>query len=126
MIEIRLDPGESSEFVRLYVVTQGRKLSRGTQLPLTAFIATVEGKQHLPSRLSPEEKHILQLCQGGCLSVAEVAGHTSQLPLNVVRTFLASLLETGYITVRQSRADGVASGAQALRNVLDGLEAKFG
>ncbi|MEU0942269.1 DUF742 domain-containing protein [Streptomyces canus] len=126
MIDYRLDPGESPEFVRLYVVTQGRKLSGGAQLPLTAFIATVDGKQHLPSRLSPEEKHILQLCQGGCLSVAEVAGHTSHLPLSVVRTFLASLLETGYITVRPSKADGVAASAQTLRHVLDGLEAKFG
>ncbi|MEU6354758.1 DUF742 domain-containing protein [Streptomyces sp. NPDC047072] len=121
----RVDPDESAELVRLHVITLGRSLSGGTQLPLTALIAAVEGAPRPPGRLSPEEEHLLDLCRGGFLAVAEIAGH-SQLPLGVVRAFLASLLESGYISIRRPRTDGASPGAQVMRDVLDGLEAKFG
>ncbi|MER7193071.1 DUF742 domain-containing protein [Streptomyces flaveolus] len=116
---------EAAELVRPYVITKGRGLPDDEQLSLITLVTASADHAQRPTRLSPEEQNLLDLCSAGYLSVAEIAGH-SHLPLGVVRILLASLMEGGYLTTRPPVARARLADKEILEEVLNGLRAKFG
>ncbi|MFI8100492.1 DUF742 domain-containing protein [Streptomyces sp. NPDC101118] len=116
---------EAADLVRPYVITKGRGLPDEEQLSLITLVtAAPEGGQR-PTRLSPEEQRLLDICSAGYLSVAEIAGHT-RLPLGVVKIVLASLAEGGYLVTRPPVERAALADKEILQEVLNGLRAKFG
>ncbi|WP_367319727.1 DUF742 domain-containing protein [Streptomyces sp. HUAS ZL42] len=119
-----LEP-EAAELVRPYVITKGRGLPDEAQLSLITLVTAVSDHQQRPTRLSPEEQALLDLCTAGYLSVAEIAGHT-RLPLGVVKILLSALTEGGYLITRPPVQRAPLADKQILEEVLNGLRAKFG
>ncbi|MFF3328022.1 DUF742 domain-containing protein [Streptomyces sp. NPDC002888] len=119
-----LEP-EAAELVRPYVITKGRGLPDEAQLSLITLVTATADHQQRPTRLSPEEQKLLELCSAGYLSVAEVAGHT-HLPLGVVKILLSALTEGGYLITRPPVQRAPLADRQILEEVLNGLRAKFG
>jgi len=116
---------EAPELVRPYVITKGRRLPDDDKLSLITLVTAALEQGQRPSRLSPEEHRLLDICSAGYLSVAEVAGHT-RLPLGVVRIVLASLTESGYLLTRPPVARARLADKELLEEVLNGLRTKFG
>ncbi|MET9445316.1 DUF742 domain-containing protein [Streptomyces sp. NPDC006610] len=116
---------DAAPLVRPYVITKGRDLPDEEQLSLITLVTASPEHRQRPTRLSPEEQGLLDLCSAGYLSVAEIAGHT-RLPLGVVRILLASLTEGGYLITRPPVARAALADREILQEVLDGLRAKFG
>ncbi|GHB45250.1 hypothetical protein GCM10010377_40020 [Streptomyces viridiviolaceus] len=116
---------EAAELVRPYVITKGRDLPDEEQLSLITLVTASADRTQRPTRLSPEEQSLLDLCSAGYLSVAELAGHT-RFPLGVVRILLASLTEGGYLVTRPPVARARLADKEILEEVLNGLRAKFG
>jgi hypothetical protein len=116
---------EAAELVRPYVITKGRGLPDDEHLSLITLVTAAHGQEQRPSRLSPEEQRLLDICSAGYLSVAEVAGHT-RLPLGVVRIVLAALSESGNLLTRPPVARARLVDKELLEEVLNGLRAKFG
>ncbi|MEV7794725.1 DUF742 domain-containing protein [Streptomyces sp. NPDC087512] len=116
---------ESAELVRPYVITKGRGLPDDEQLSLITLVTAAADETRRPTRLSPEEQSLLDVCSAGYLSVAEIAGHT-HFPLGVVRILLASLKEGGHIMTRPPVARARLADKEILEEVLNGLRAKFG
>ncbi|MBD9734521.1 DUF742 domain-containing protein [Streptomyces sp. NPDC012461] len=116
---------EAAELVRPYVITRGRDLPDEQQLSLITLVTASPEHAQRPTRLSPEEQSLLDICSAGYLSVAELAGHTG-LPLGVVRILLASLTEGGYLITRPPVARARLADREILEEVLNGLRAKFG
>ncbi|HET9383343.1 MAG TPA: DUF742 domain-containing protein [Streptomyces sp.] len=116
---------EAAELVRPYVITKGRGLPDEQQLSLITLVTAAPEDKRRPTRLSPEEQSLLDICSAGYLSVAEIAGHT-RLPLGVVRILLASLTEGGFVITRPPVQRAAVADKQILEEVLDGLRAKFG
>ncbi|MER5936993.1 DUF742 domain-containing protein [Streptomyces sp. uw30] len=119
------DESEAAELVRPYVITRGRDLPAEDKFSLITLVTTVSDERQRPTRLSPEEQHLLDMCSGGYLSVAELAGHT-QLPLGVLKILLSSLAEGGYLITRAPVPRARLVDQQLLQEVLDGLQARFG
>ncbi|GHD23498.1 DUF742 domain-containing protein [Streptomyces galbus] len=119
-----LEP-QTPELVRPYVITKGRGLPDEDQLSLITLVTAVADHRQRPTRLSPEEQNLLDLCSAGYLSVAEIAGHT-QLPLGVVKILLAALTEGGYLITRPPVQRAPLADRDILEEVLNGLRAKFG
>ncbi|MFF9016860.1 DUF742 domain-containing protein [Streptomyces sp. NPDC014870] len=116
---------EAAELVRPYVITKGRGLPDEEQLSLVTLVTASADHQQRPTRLSPEEQSLLDLCTAGYLSVAEVAGHT-RLPIGVVRILLSALAEGGYLITRPPVQRAALADRDILEEVLNGLRAKFG
>jgi hypothetical protein len=116
---------EAAELVRPYVITRGRGLPDEEQLSLITLVTAAPEHARRPTRLSPEEQNLLDICSAGYLSVAEIAGHT-RLPLGVVRILLASLTEGGFLVTRPPVQRAPLADKQILEEVLHGLRAKFG
>ncbi|MEU5361915.1 DUF742 domain-containing protein [Streptomyces sp. NPDC005925] len=116
---------EAPELVRPYVITKGRGLPDEQQLSLITLVTAAPEHARRPTRLSPEEQSLLDICSAGYLSVAEIAGHT-RLPLGVVRILLASLIEGGFVVTRPPVQRAAVADKQILEEVLHGLRAKFG
>jgi hypothetical protein len=116
---------EAPELVRPYVITKGRGLPDDDHLSLITLVTASAEHAQRPTRLSPEEQSLLDLCSAGYLSVAEIAGHT-HFPLGVVRILLASLMEGGHLTTRPPVARARLADKEILEEVLNGLRAKFG
>ncbi|MDG9715868.1 DUF742 domain-containing protein [Streptomyces sp. DH24] len=116
---------EAAELVRPYVITKGRGLPDEEQLSLITLVTAAPEHARRPTRLSPEEQSLLDICSAGYLSVAEIAGHT-RLPLGVVKILLASLTEGGFVITRPPVRRAPIADRQILEEVLDGLRAKFG
>ncbi|GAB2736757.1 DUF742 domain-containing protein [Streptomyces bullii] len=119
------DEHEAAELVRPYVITRGRDLPSEDKFSLITLVTTASDQRQRPNRLSPEEQQLLDMCAGGYLSVAEIAGHT-QLPLGVLKILLSSLAEGGYLITRAPVPRAHLADAQLLQEVLDGLHARFG
>ncbi|WP_078911073.1 DUF742 domain-containing protein [Streptomyces sp. NRRL WC-3742] len=112
--------------MRSYVITKGRGLPDDEQLSLISLVTVSDAQQQRPSRrLTPEEQGLLELCEAGYLTVAELAGHT-RLPLGVVRILLSGLTEGGFVIVRPPVERASLVDARILEEVLNGLQAKFG
>ncbi|MEY9844827.1 DUF742 domain-containing protein [Streptacidiphilus sp. MAP5-3] len=116
---------ESAALVRPYVITKGRGLPDDGDLSLITLVTAAPDQGQRPTRLSPEELRLLDLCSAGYLSVAEIAGHT-RLPLGVVRIVLAALKDGGYVLTRPPVARARLADKELLEEVLNGLRAKFG
>ncbi|MFF7946029.1 DUF742 domain-containing protein [Streptomyces griseorubiginosus] len=110
----------TSGFVRSYVITGGRRLPAGDDLALHALVRTAP-ERTLPPGAGPEVRAIWELCSGGCLSVAEVAGHLG-LPVGVARPLLTDLCEQGHLLCRAEQAPAQHVPRATLEKVLHGLE----
>jgi predicted transcriptional regulator len=67
----------------------------------------------------------MELCQGGALSVAEVAAHLA-LPVSVTKVLLSDLVDSGHVVTRASAAAETAQTEdQLLKEVLNGLRARL-
>ncbi|MCX4671897.1 DUF742 domain-containing protein [Streptomyces sp. NBC_01381] len=116
---------ESGHLVRPYVITGGRDLPGENQFALITLVTTAADQRQRPARLSPEEQQVLEMCAGGYLSVAEIAGHT-HLPLGVLKVLLSSLAEGGYLLTRAPVPQARLVDKELLQEVLDGLKARLG
>jgi hypothetical protein len=115
---------ESVELVRPYVITNGRGLADGDRFDLVTLVtATAESPRTGP--LDPEKRALVDLCQGGYLSVAEIAGHMA-LPIGIVKVLLSELVENGHLMTRAPIPPAQLTDIAILQEVLDGLQARFG
>lgn len=80
--------------------------------------------RELPPQASPEVRAIWELCSGGYLSVAEVAGHLG-LPVGVARLLLTDLFEQGHLLRRAAPPPAQAVDRTILEGVLHGLQRRF-
>ncbi|MGK5530825.1 DUF742 domain-containing protein [Streptomyces sp. URMC 129] len=115
---------ESVELVRPYVITNGRGLPDRNRFDLITLVTASAGDKRT-DRLDPEKRSLVTLCQGGYLSVAEIAGHL-RLPIGIVKVLLSDLAEDGYILTRTPVPPAQLADVQVLQEVLDGLQARFG
>ncbi|MET8325622.1 DUF742 domain-containing protein [Streptomyces sp. NPDC005181] len=115
---------EAPPLVRPYVITNGRILLNGDGLSLITLV-TVAEEAPRNDLLDPEKRRLIELCSGGYLSVAEIAGHT-QLPVGIVRLLLTDLIDSGYLCTRKPVPSAELVDRHILEEVLHGLQARFG
>lgn len=111
------------ELVRSYVIANGRVLPTAEDFSVTTLV-TATDRASQSRMLSPESRAIVDLCAGGFLSVAEVAGHVRQ-PLGIVRALLADLAESSLIHTRAPVAMAERTDIEILEDVLHGLRTRF-
>lgn len=111
-------PRNERALVRPHVVTGGRSRPTRTIFDLVTLVTAAAADR--PTGLGPERRRIVQLCQGGALSVAEVAGHLG-LPVSVTRVLLSDLVDSGHITTWTQNTPAGAARVRLLERVLDGL-----
>ncbi|WP_249124088.1 DUF742 domain-containing protein [Saccharopolyspora erythraea] len=103
------------------MITAGRAHPTGTALdPVTLVVGTGRSL----SGATPEQRRVLELCQHGALSVAEVAGHL-RLPLSVAKVLLSDLVESGQLAIQAPRPDAQGPDVHLLQEVLDGLRTRL-
>jgi hypothetical protein len=107
--------------VRPHVITGGR--ARPTWTALDPVMLVV-GTGRSVSGATPEKRRLLQLCRGGALSVAEVAGHL-QLPLSVTKVLLSDLIDSGHLAVRSPGPEVHQPDVHLLQELLDGLRTRL-
>ncbi|GAA0358505.1 DUF742 domain-containing protein [Actinoallomurus spadix] len=107
--------------VRPHVVTGGRARPTRNIFDLVTLVMAARSDV---SGLSPEKRRVLELCRGGALSVAEVAGHLS-LPISVTKVLLSDLVDSGHIVTRVGGMDDGETSTRLLQEVLDGLRARL-
>ncbi|KUL49684.1 hypothetical protein ADL22_08285 [Streptomyces sp. NRRL F-4489] len=115
---------EAAELVRPYVITNGRDLVEDSAFSLLTLV-TVAQDPPRTMPLDPEKLRLLELCSGGFLSIAEIAGHTG-LPVGVVKILVFDLTEEGHLYVRAPIPSAQHVDRQILEEVLNGLQARFG
>ncbi|MFE4653333.1 DUF742 domain-containing protein [Streptomyces sp. NPDC056707] len=108
--------------VRPYVVTDGRAHPTRNTFDLVTLVIAVEPSSVVG--LSPEKHRLVELCRGGVLSVAEVAGRLA-LPISIVKVLLGDLVDSGHVATRAPIPPAQLPEAKLLREVLDGLRAHF-
>ncbi|NJQ01573.1 DUF742 domain-containing protein [Streptomyces zingiberis] len=108
--------------VRPYVVTDGRAHPTRNTLDLVTLVMAMTDRPL--AGLSPEKRRLMDLCRGGALSVAEVAGHLD-LAISVTKVLLSDLIDSGHITARAPVPRAELPQAQLLQEVLDGLRARL-
>nr|WTB34592.1 DUF742 domain-containing protein [Streptomyces sp. NBC_00830] len=113
----------TSDFVRSYVITGGRRLPSAEEMSLLTLVVLAPDRE-LPPQASPEVRAIWDLCAGGYLSVAEVAGHLG-LPVGVTRLLLTDLFEQGHLLRRAAPPPAQAVDRTILEEVLHGLQRRF-
>lgn len=121
-------PGEeaapvSSELVRSYVITGGRRLPSADDLSLHMLV-TLAPDRELPLGASPEVRAIWELCAGGYLAVAEVAAHLG-LPVGVARLLLTDLTEQGHLLRRSAPPPAKSESRLVIEKVLHGLQSLY-
>ncbi|XRQ04391.1 DUF742 domain-containing protein [Actinomadura welshii] len=108
--------------VRPHVVTGGRAHPTRNVFDLVTLVIS---SGDLPrTGQSPEKLRIIELCRGGALSVAEIAGHLG-LPVGVTKVLLSDLVDDGHLTTMAGSAEGRQSKVRLLQEVLDGLRARL-
>ncbi|UCM91280.1 DUF742 domain-containing protein [Streptomyces marincola] len=115
---------DTGGLVRPYVITNGREIADGDKFELVTLITAAQDQQQ-KARLDPEKRSLVELCEGGYLSVAEIAGHM-ELPVGVIKVLLSDLAESGHILTRAPVPAAQLTDIQVLQEVLDGLQARFG
>lgn len=108
--------------VRPYVVTDGRAHPTRNTLDLVTLVTALGGRPL--GGLSPEKRRVVELCRGGALSVAEVAGHLT-LAISVTKVLISDLIDSGHITARAPIPRTQLPDAQILQEVLDGLRSRL-
>jgi hypothetical protein len=120
-------PGEeapvSSDLVRSYVITGGRRLPPSDDLSLHTLVTLAPGRE-LPRTAGPEIRAIWELCGGGYLAVAEVAAHVG-LPVGVTRLLLNDLAEQGHLLRRAAPPPAQAVDRALIEKVLHGLQTRY-
>jgi hypothetical protein len=114
----------TSDFVRSYVITRGRRLPSADHMSLHTLVTLAPGRQ-CPRGVSPEVGAIWELCAGGYLAVAEVAAHLG-LPVGVARLLLTDLSEQGHLLQREAPPRAESADRETLLKVLHGLESLIG
>jgi hypothetical protein len=107
--------------VRPYVITGGRARPTRNTLDLVTLVVFSGGDL---AGLNPEKRRVMDLCRGGALSVAEVAGHLA-IPVSVTKVLLGDLVDSGHITTRSPIPSAELPDIQILQEVLDGLRARL-
>ncbi|GES27786.1 DUF742 domain-containing protein [Streptomyces angustmyceticus] len=115
---------EAAELVRPYVITNGRDLLDGSEFSLITLV-TVHADPPRTKPLDPEKVRLLELCSGGFLSIAEIAGHT-RLPVGVVKILVSDLAREGHLYSRAPIPSAQLVDREILEEVLHGLQARFG
>ncbi|MEU7184038.1 DUF742 domain-containing protein [Streptomyces celluloflavus] len=115
---------ETAELVRPYVITNGRDLLDDSDFSLITLV-TMHREPPRTKPLDPEKLRLLELCAGGFLSVAEIAGHM-QLPVGVVKILVSDLTAEGHLSTRAPIPSAQLVDRQILEEVLNGLQARFG
>lgn len=110
---------DAPELVRPYVITRGRAHPTHGGLDLVSLVIALPGEDS-PHILDPEKSRLVDLCRGGVLSVAEVAGHL-RLPISVVKVLLSDLMDNGLVATRQPIPRAQLPEPDLLQEVLDGL-----
>ncbi|MDT0306535.1 DUF742 domain-containing protein [Streptomyces sp. DSM 44917] len=118
------EAADAVELVRPYVITNGRGSADTAEFDVVTLV-TASASGQRTGHLDPEKRSLLELCEGGYLSVAEIAGHL-RLPIGIVRVLLSDLARAGYITTRAPVPAAQLTDIQVLQEVLDGLQARFG
>jgi hypothetical protein len=117
------EPGEdapvSSELVRSYVITGGRRLPSDKDLSLHTLVTLAPDRQP-PLGAGPETRAIWELCSGGYLAVVEVAAHLG-LPVGVARMLLTDLAERGHLLRRAAPPRAKLQERAVIEKVLHGL-----
>jgi hypothetical protein len=107
--------------VRPHVVTGGRAHPTRNVFDLVTLVIAVSDHT---ARLGPEQRRLMELCRGGALSVAEIAGHL-ELPVSVTKVLLSDLVDSGHLATRSARPSSQRPSASLLQEVLDGLRARL-
>ncbi|GAB2909930.1 DUF742 domain-containing protein [Streptomyces mayteni] len=115
----------AGELVRPYVIINGRGFSDGNRFDLVTLVTASADSEQQRGQLDPEMRGVVDLCDGGYLSVAEIAGHLG-LPIGIVKVLLADLSERGFILTRAPIPPAQLADIKVLQEVLDGLQARFG
>ncbi|MFG3117505.1 DUF742 domain-containing protein [Streptomyces sp. NPDC048197] len=115
-------PGRERGLVRPYVVTQGRAHPTRNTLDMATLVMAVHDRPL--NGLSPEKRRVMELCRGGALSVAEVAGHLC-LAVSVTKVLLSDLIDSGHVLARPPVPKAQLPDARLLQEVLDGLRSRF-
>ncbi len=114
-------PRDERALVRPHVVTGGRAHPTRNIFDLVTLVIATRDRT---VGLSPEKRRVMELCQGGALSVAEVAGHLG-LAVGITKVLLSDLVDSGHITTRASMPETAVPEDRLLREVLDGLRARL-
>ncbi|GAA4630202.1 DUF742 domain-containing protein [Actinoallomurus vinaceus] len=114
-------PRRERALVRPHVVTGGRARPTRNIFDLVTLVMAARSEV---AGLSPEKRRVMELCRGGALSVAEVAGHLS-LPVSVTKVLLSDLVDSGHIVTRVGGPDTGPPSTRLLQEVLDGLRARL-
>jgi hypothetical protein len=97
----------------------------GRERQLIPDVETWQVRELAADRVFAALRAVLELCSGGYLSVAEIAGHLGQ-PVGVIRVLLAELSDLGYLMTRRPVPAAQLTDVHVLQEVLDGLQARFG
>lgn len=114
------EPQEDAGLVRPYVIAGGTTVPEDDGRLLLITLVTAAGQPSLPMSASPEKQRLRDLCSGGYLSVAELAGYV-QLPLGIVRVLLAEMMDAGHIQPRETPRQAQQVDVKILEEVLHGL-----
>jgi DNA-binding MarR family transcriptional regulator len=110
--------------VRLHVVTGGRAHPSRNVFDLVTLVGVAGSAARADSGLTPEQRRVMELCRGGALSVAEIAGHL-ELPVSVTKVLLSDLVDAGHLAVRSAAPTSSRPSQALLQEVLDGLRARL-
>jgi hypothetical protein len=108
--------------VRPYVVTDGRAHPTRNTLDMVTLVAASGNRP--TGGLGPEKRRVVELCRGGALSVAEVAGHLA-LPISVTKVLISDLIDSSHLASRSPAAPARLPDAHILQEVLDGLRSRL-
>ncbi len=115
-----MNPPHERALVRPHVVTGGRAHPTRNTFDLVTLVSAAHDQL---GGLTPEKRRVMELCRGGALSLAEVAGHLG-LPISVTKVLLSDLVDSGHITTRAPTAGASdMPSVDILQEVLDGLRA---
>jgi hypothetical protein len=103
------------------VITEGRASPTRRTLELLTLVTAVRAASR---DMSPEKCRVVEVCTGGVLSIAEVAGHLS-LPATVVKVLISDLVDTGHILTRAAEPPVELPDDQILLEILNGLYARL-
>jgi Protein of unknown function (DUF742) len=116
-----MTPRRERALVRPHVVTGGRAHPTRRTLELLTLVTAVRAASR---DMSPEKCQVVEVCTGGVLSIAEVAGHLC-LPVTVVKVLISDLVDTGHLLARAAEPPVELPDEQLLLEVLHGLCARL-
>jgi hypothetical protein len=107
--------------VRPYVLTRGRTNSSLGVFALHAPILALVTTEQLGRNATPEDRHIIELCQTPT-SVAEVSARLGT-PVGVLRVLVGDLVEARMLTVREVENRADHRDVRLLERLLEGIRA---